>query len=707
MLALALATTSAVSSSSQISASSFGAAGPLEPFWSTQPLGPLIVPPTSSNATLNNSALQCATPPLGRCFFDRGDDDGWLQHVLPMWGGDFCLGKTCGKTLTLPFTRNLSAVRMLGGLADHDVAAGTFEPLPQWDLARRDPATGAVLNNWTRMDATLDPFVAAGITPSPLVLDNIPYAFVAPQNRFYGGFGLGSAPDNTTEFGVFVEALARHLVGRYGHAEVSRWRFRLGTEADGPRMGPRWTGPTGNDPVPMPVGDGTTRNFSRGLDQYLETYAAAAAAVKRVVPDAGFGPSNFAGIGAPEGPTEEAAAGLSQPVGAATPTPPTARHAPVATTPTAPVGSVQLDLFAKAVHARQLPIDFFAMSEYSRKGVDGTAAPQEMASGVSRIAQLARTATTGAPGVPGTRGAAIPLEVHEYGWAFWLGFADTSNWPHGSFGAAYNIASWLWQRTEGVGRVFHWGYKFDDSLAMANPAVAGATAQHAGRPLISGWGWTLGAMELLLGGDGAGTVAAELVVDTPSPVNPAYNTTFGAIRAAQPRTRTLHYLLCAFSGNFTDHSTETVRIDIGAADFPDGKPFWNLADLDAVAATERVFNSTTSAHDVLRADLEALGGYPAYLSDAEPSIDMVRKMATPKGLRLAAADGAKYLGLSDRSLSPSRFSGGLEVVDGKLWVSVRLQRPAVLLLSLAAVNLNLQHTRMHHSERGAQMKPHP
>jgi len=79
---------------------------------------------------------------------------------------------------------------------------------------------------------------------------------VAPQNRFYGGFGLGSAPDNVTEFGVFVEALARHLVGRYGHAEVSQWRFRLGTEADGPRMGPRWTGPTGNDPVAMPVGDG-------------------------------------------------------------------------------------------------------------------------------------------------------------------------------------------------------------------------------------------------------------------------------------------------------------------------------------------------------------------------------------------------------------------------------------------------------------------
>ena len=96
-------------------------------------LGPLIVPPTSSDATLNNSALQCATPPLGRCFFDTGDDDGWLQHVLPMWSGGS--GASGSSSLTLPFTRNLSAVRMLGGLADHDAAAGTFKSLPQWDLA--------------------------------------------------------------------------------------------------------------------------------------------------------------------------------------------------------------------------------------------------------------------------------------------------------------------------------------------------------------------------------------------------------------------------------------------------------------------------------------------------------------------------------------------------------------------------------------------
>jgi hypothetical protein len=85
-----------------------------------------------------------------------------------------------------------------------------------------------LVNNFSRMDATLGVFVANGITPSPLplVLDNIPYAFVAEENRFFGGFGLGSAPDNKTEFGEWVGELARHLVGRYGMPEVSRGAVR-------------------------------------------------------------------------------------------------------------------------------------------------------------------------------------------------------------------------------------------------------------------------------------------------------------------------------------------------------------------------------------------------------------------------------------------------------------------------------------------------
>ena len=700
----------------RLGAGNFGAASKLEPFWSTQPLGAHITPPTSSLATQNNSALECAAPPLGRCMFDS--DDEWLASALPMW-------PKSARELTLPFTRNLSAVRMLGGLTHNwphaDPAGGQrYVPLPEWDLCYRDGASGAIVHNWTRMDSTLDAFVAAGITPSPVVLDNIPYAFVAEENRFYGGFGLGSAPDNTTEFGEFIEAMVRHLVERYGHSEVSRWRFRLGTESNGPRMGPRWHGLSGNDPVPMPLADGTMKNFSHGLDQYLDTYAAAAAAVKRVVPEAGFGPCNFAGLGSPEGPTteeeEDEAAAAAVGAGAG---------------PAPSVGSIQLDLFAKAVHDRRLPIDFFAMSEYSRAapatGAKGSrqVAPQGSAEGIERLAQLARLATTGSSSssssgtVGGAASISIPLEVHEYGWAAWLGFQDQSSWPHGSFGAAYNIASWLWQRQAGVSKVFHWGYKFDDSLAAHDRPAAAAAAprddpaaannNHAGRPLVSGWGWTLGAMELLLGKeDDDDAIAAQMVRDSPSAVNPNYNNTFGAIRSAQPKARTLQYLLAAFSGNYTEHSVLDVTLSVSAADFPQGKPYWDLLQPHSSRVTAVVYNASTSVHDAIQRDLEAAGGYPTLLTKPDPSVDMVREMATPEGLRhLVATTGSveKYLAMSDASLRAHPFTGELSSVSsvssgtdggggggggegggGVLEARLSMERPSLVLLTFAAAD---------------------
>ena len=158
--------------------------------------------------------------------------------------------------------------------------------------------------NWCvgpQLDTTLDGFVAAGITPSPIVLDDTPYAFVKPENRFFSPedssghehfFGHGAAPDNATEFGQFVEAMVRHLVSRYGHPLVSTWRFRLATECSNSRFGPPWAGDDGNGVVALPTVDGTLKNFSHGLDQYVATYIAAASAVKRVVPEAGFGPCN-------------------------------------------------------------------------------------------------------------------------------------------------------------------------------------------------------------------------------------------------------------------------------------------------------------------------------------------------------------------------------------------------------------------------------
>ena len=621
---------------SQLSAASFGPATPFTlPFWSTQPLGTHITAtstlasPTSTLASEYNSALMCgANSSRGGCMFAR--DDEWVGRVLPMWRKVQDTAYASEK-LTLPFMRNVSAVRMLGGLtsySSHITHNSSFEELPHWDLCYRD-ATGALVHNWTRMDTTLDTFVAAGITPSPIVLDDTPYAFVKPENRFFAPedsarhthfFGHGAAPDNATEFGEFIEAMVRHLVARYGLPEVSRWSFRLGTECQNTRMGPPWVGEDGNGVVALPTVDGTLKNFSHGLDQYITTYVAVSSAVKRVVPDAKVGPCNivctYSGVheaGVEQGPHMS---GGAKDHSRAEP-----RYAQVN------------DLFGSRLYAARAPVDFIAMTEYSH-AVPGEAdgyrnvAPQAAKAGIERITEIGMLATTGKK--TGSK-LAIPVEVHEYGWAGWGGYRGGFRWPHGSFGAAYNVASWLWMRQGGVARVFTWGYKFDDSLAVANPEASGATAAHVGRPLISGWGWTLGAMEILLGTDGD-TIGAEMVVDTPNPEDPSNNYTFGAFRMAQPKARTLHYLLTAFSGNFTDHSAMNITLRITAADFPEtsgGKtPFWNLANRSAVAITERVFNSTMCAHDTIRADLDAAGGYAAGLvNEPLPVVDAVNQMA--------------------------------------------------------------------------------
>ena len=318
------------------------------------------------------------------------------------------------------------------------------------------------------------------------------------------------------------------------------------------------------------------------------------------------------------------------------------------------------------------------------------AIPQELKMGVERIAEIGLLATTGK--LTGSK-LAIPVEVHEYGWAGWGGYRGGSRWPHGSFGAAYNIASWLYQRQGGADRIFTWGYGFDDSLAIANPAASGATAAHAGRPLISGWGWTLGAMEILLGTDGD-TIGAEMAVDTPGPSSTDYNYTVGAFRMAQPKARTLHYLLSVFSGSFTDHSAVNITLRITAADFPatsgGGKslsPFWDLANRSAVTITERVLNRTTCAHDTIRADLDAAGGYSAGLVIEElPAVGAVNKMCTQKGLDLAAMSTKKYLAMSDASLLSRPFSGEAAVDGSNLIVTLRgVERPSVMLLSFTTV----------------------
>jgi hypothetical protein len=214
-------------------------------------------------------------------------NDTWLSDTLPEWKAPG------GAAVTRPWTNGFSAPRLLGGIATHNITTNMYTPELDFEIVSRSKVDGKTLvYNWTRVDLTLDGFVRAAKTKDILiVLDNVPFAFVRPENRYYLGFGMGAAPDDVDEFAGFVGTLAEHLADRYTLAAVSRWRFRLGTECDGPRMGPSWLNLTAPNP-PFVMPDGNGGNFTtriNGLDVYTATYIAVAKALKAVIPLAKFG----------------------------------------------------------------------------------------------------------------------------------------------------------------------------------------------------------------------------------------------------------------------------------------------------------------------------------------------------------------------------------------------------------------------------------
>jgi hypothetical protein len=181
----------------------------------------------------DKSAVHCSSDA------ETGEDcmfltnDTFLSHTLPMWKAP------TAAVATIPWVNGLSAPRLLGGIATQNETAKTFTPELGFEVVTRGPDGKTLIYNWTRIDETLDGYMHGSRTERfLLVLDNVPFAFVKPNNRYYCTYGLASNPDDPSEYAEFVGELAAHLVERYTLPVVSSWRFRLGTEADGPRFGP-------------------------------------------------------------------------------------------------------------------------------------------------------------------------------------------------------------------------------------------------------------------------------------------------------------------------------------------------------------------------------------------------------------------------------------------------------------------------------------
>ena len=148
-------------------------------------------------------------------------------------------------TETIPFVDTHVAVRFLGGVSKYEQATDAAcvdidnkdKTQRIWcDLVVRNEQ-GILIPRFDLIHSRLDRYVTNGIDLL-IVLDNVPYAFVTNHTQPCENFGCQYLPPNDPkEFAGFIQTMATYLVDAYGMQYASRIRWRLGTEANGPR----WT----------------------------------------------------------------------------------------------------------------------------------------------------------------------------------------------------------------------------------------------------------------------------------------------------------------------------------------------------------------------------------------------------------------------------------------------------------------------------------
>ena len=130
--------------------------------------------------------------------------------------------------------------------------------------------------NFQNVDAVYDGIIERGVRPF-VELSFMPSKIASGQSQF-GFYNANVSPPTSSEaWGAFITQFVRHLVERYGLAEVRQWHFEVWNEANLPFF---WSGTQA---------------------QYFELYKATAVALKGV--DAGLkvgGPATSAGHWLPE-----------------------------------------------------------------------------------------------------------------------------------------------------------------------------------------------------------------------------------------------------------------------------------------------------------------------------------------------------------------------------------------------------------------------
>jgi len=157
---------------------------------------------------------------------------------------------------TYRYAKYINCVRLLGGIK-----------LEKDDYFRGVDDQGEAICDFSEAIAMLSGIRKCGFTPW-IVLDNVPAAMCdkATKNRY----GNTEPPNDFRVWASYVRQFVQVLVNEFGYEQVSRWRFRVGTEPD---LNPgHWSG---------------TKK------QYFAHYDHTVAAVLSVLSGADIGPGNI------------------------------------------------------------------------------------------------------------------------------------------------------------------------------------------------------------------------------------------------------------------------------------------------------------------------------------------------------------------------------------------------------------------------------
>ena len=374
-------------------------------------------------------------------------DDANLA-VLPRWDAPK------GATLTAPFVDTHVAVRFLGGVSNFSAAtaadctdivgpaatSGVDRPGVWCDLVIRDPESRKLVSRFGLVNSRLDRYAHNGIDVM-IVLDDVPWAFVNVTGEACKPFGCQYLPpDDPTEFGTWVGALAVYLEATYGSAYANRVQWRLGTEANGPRWGDR----------------------GKYYAQYLACYVAAMKAVKRVLPGARVGASNWVEVMRP------GASGNFTPAGS---------------------DSFQYDFYGAVAADASIPLDWISISHYGGAGMVGGGnfpgadyverTPDQSAGAVELVAMRARAMRPRAT-----------LEIQE--WSILQNENGQGSWEPSSLGSAWAAASATrWMCVAGVDKIFHW---------ESGTTIRNVSGRQNDANFYEQWAWDMALLELFIGG---------------------------------------------------------------------------------------------------------------------------------------------------------------------------------------------------------------